>query len=116
MRGVGGVKGVNKRKFCMELVSSPTGLFLSPPRKGFLMFSGSWERDQWHKMRIILKSSSDFWIQYNSINFALCSFYTPKPISVKCWIHIETSHLIYSAYQITGFYAECNAGLKWVNF
>ena len=35
MYGVGGVKGVNKTKFCMELVSSPTGLFLSPPEKVF---------------------------------------------------------------------------------
>ena len=28
--------------------------------------------------------------------------------------HIETSHLIYHANQVTGFYMECNTGLKWV--
>ena len=29
--------------------------------------------------------------------------------------HIETSNLICSANQITGFYIKCNTGLKWVN-
>ena len=29
--------------------------------------------------------------------------------------HKETSHLICSANQMTGFYMECNTGLKWVN-
>ena len=30
--------------------------------------------------------------------------------------HIETSHLICIANQMTGFYMECNTGLKSVNF
>ena len=30
-------------------------------------------------------------------------------------IHIETSHLICNAIQITGFYTKCKTGLKWVN-
>ena len=29
--------------------------------------------------------------------------------------HTETSHLIYSSDQITGFYSKCSAGLKWIN-
>ena len=29
--------------------------------------------------------------------------------------HIETSHLIYTANQMTGFYMKCNSGFKWVN-
>ena len=28
---------------------------------------------------------------------------------------IETSHLICTANQLTGFYMKCNTGLKWVN-
>ena len=27
--------------------------------------------------------------------------------------HIETSHMIYSADQMTGYYTECNTRLKW---
>ena len=33
--------------------------------------------------------------------------------SVACYI--ETSHLICTANQMTGFYTECNTGLNWVN-
>ena len=29
--------------------------------------------------------------------------------------HIKTSHLFCRAEQLTGFYMECNTGLKWVN-
>ena len=29
--------------------------------------------------------------------------------------HIENSHLIFTANQMTGFYMKCNTGLKWVN-
>ena len=29
--------------------------------------------------------------------------------------HIETSHLIYTANQMTGLYMNCNGGLKWAN-
>ena len=29
--------------------------------------------------------------------------------------HIETSHLICRAKQVTGFYMKCNTGPKWVN-
>ena len=29
--------------------------------------------------------------------------------------HTETSHLIYTANQMAGFYMKCNSGLKWVN-
>ena len=29
--------------------------------------------------------------------------------------HIETSHLICRANQMTGFYIKCNTGLKWAN-
>ena len=29
--------------------------------------------------------------------------------------HIENSHLLCSVSQITGFYTECNTGLKWIN-
>ena len=33
--------------------------------------------------------------------------------SVK--FHVETSHLIYIANQMTDFYMKCNTGLQWVN-
>ena len=30
--------------------------------------------------------------------------------------HIETSHLICSAKQMTDFYMKCNTGLEWANY
>ena len=39
--------------------------------------------------------------------------YTPFQPSVA--IHLETSHLICSANQMTGFYMNCNPELNWVN-
>ena len=44
------------------------------------------------------------------------------PLFVRCFnriqpsvgFHMETSHLIFTANQITGFHMECNTGLKWV--
>ena len=41
-------------------------------------------------------------------------YFNPAQSSVA--FHIETSHLIYTANQVTGFYMKCNSGLKWVNF
>ena len=41
-----------------------------------------------------------------------CGFYSPFQFSVT--FHIEHSHLICSANQMTGFYMKCNAGLKRV--
>ena len=29
--------------------------------------------------------------------------------------HIETSHLVWTANQMTGFYMKCNAGVNWIN-
>ena len=37
-----------------------------------------------------------------------------KPFQSSVAIHIETSHLICIANEITGFYMESNTGLKWV--
>ena len=30
-------------------------------------------------------------------------------------LHLETSHLLWTAEELTGFYMKCNTGLKWVN-
>ena len=43
--------------------------------------------------------------------FFLWSF---NPFQPSVVFHIETSHLICTANQITGFYVKCNPGLKWV--
>ena len=41
--------------------------------------------------------------------------HTIYTILVSIAFHTETSHLIYSANQNTGFCGKCNAGLKWVD-
>ena len=38
-----------------------------------------------------------------------------NPFKHSVPFHIETSHLICKANQMTGFFMKCNAGLKWVN-
>ena len=38
-----------------------------------------------------------------------------NPFQPRVAFHIETSHLICIANQMTGFYMECITGLKWVN-
>ena len=38
-----------------------------------------------------------------------------NPFQPSVAFHIETSHLICNANQMTGFYIECNTGLKWLN-
>ena len=38
-----------------------------------------------------------------------------NPFQPSVAFHIETSHLISKANQMTGFYVKCNTGLKWVN-
>ena len=38
-----------------------------------------------------------------------------NPLQPSVAFHIETSHLICTTNQISGFYIKCNAGLKWVN-
>ena len=40
-------------------------------------------------------------------------YFNPSQPSVA--FHSETSHLIYTANQMTGFFIKCNSGLKWVN-
>ena len=47
------------------------------------------------------------------IDNAFWLFVNPFQPSVR--FHIETSHLICTANQMTGFYIVCNTGLKWVN-
>ena len=37
-----------------------------------------------------------------------------KPFQLRAAFHIETSHLICNAYQMTGFYMKSITGLKWV--
>ena len=37
-----------------------------------------------------------------------------NPFQPSVAFHIETSHLICKAKQMTGFYMKCNTGLKWV--
>ena len=37
-----------------------------------------------------------------------------NPFQYIVTFHIETSHLMCTAYQMTGFYKKCNTGLKWV--
>ena len=39
-----------------------------------------------------------------------------NPFRLSIVFHTETSHLIYTVNQITGFYMKCNTGLKWVNY
>ena len=38
---------------------------------------------------------------------------TLKPFKVTVTLHVETHHLICYVIQMTGFYMECNTGLKW---
>ena len=38
-----------------------------------------------------------------------------NPFQLSVAFRMETSHLICSANQMTGFYMECNTGVKWVN-
>ena len=40
--------------------------------------------------------------------------HTLNPFQPSVVFHVETSHLFCSANQMTGFYMECNTGLKWV--
>ena len=40
--------------------------------------------------------------------------YNPNPFQPNVVSHIETSHLICTVIQMTGFYMKCNTGLKWV--
>ena len=48
-----------------------------------------------------------------------CSKHDPRkyfnPSQASVVFHTETSYLIYTANQMTGFYMKCNSGLKWVN-
>ena len=47
-----------------------------------------------------------------------CSKHDPRKyfsLQPNVAFHIETSHLIYTANQMTGLYMKCNGGLKWVN-
>ena len=37
-----------------------------------------------------------------------------NPFQPSLAFHTETSHLFCSADQMTGFYMECNTGLKWI--
>ena len=39
-----------------------------------------------------------------------------NPFQPSVTFLIETSHLVCTANQRTGFYKKCNIGLKWVNF
>ena len=48
-------------------------------------------------------------IFYHFLVMSLC-----LPFQPNLGFHIETSHLIYTANQMTGFYIECNTKLKWV--
>ena len=51
--------------------------------------------------------------------FIKCSKHDPRKYfnlsQQSVAFHIETSHLIYTANQVTGLYMNCNGGLKWVN-
>ena len=38
-----------------------------------------------------------------------------SPFQPSVAFHLEISHLICTANQVTGFYMKCNTGLKWVN-
>ena len=48
-----------------------------------------------------------------------CSKHDPRkcfnPSQPSVAFHIETSHLIYTTDQMTGFFMKSNSGLKWVN-
>ena len=48
-----------------------------------------------------------------------CSKHDPRnnfnPSQPGVAFHVETSHLIYTENQMTGFYMKYNSGLKWVN-
>ena len=39
-----------------------------------------------------------------------------NPFQPSAAFHVETSHLIYSANQITGCCKECGTGLRWVKW
>ena len=48
------------------------------------------------------------------VNESWNEWVNPFPLLAAC--HMETSHLICTANQMTGFYMKCNNWWKWVNF
>ena len=54
-----------------------------------------------------LNTDAVFAMKYSSL-----SYFKNHPSAAT---HIETSHLIWSANKMTGFYMECNTGLTWIN-
>ena len=44
-----------------------------------------------------------------------CSTQLFNPFQPSFAFHIETSHLVCTTNQVTGFYMKCNTGLQWVN-
>ena len=51
---------------------------------------------------------------YQIIPFDVKNLFKNVPLTDQYFHHIETSHLICSANQMTGFYMKCNTGLKRV--
>ena len=55
-----------------------------------------------------IETSQFVWFLSNDRNIDL------SPVQSSVAFHIEISHLICRAIQITGFSMKCNTGLKWV--
>ena len=53
-------------------------------------------------------------VQKVVINSVLENVWEINPFQLSDVSHIETSHLIYTANQMTGFYMKCNTDLRWV--
>ena len=50
-----------------------------------------------------------------SLNLIIINPFRINQFQLRATFHMETSHSIYCANQMTGFYLGCNTGWKWVN-
>ena len=50
-----------------------------------------------------------------SLDFEQVFAHRVNPYHASVVFHIESSHLICDAKQMTGFYIKCNTGLKWLD-
>ena len=70
-------------------------------------------KSAWQRHRKIFsgKGMLCFFLEY--CNFETCQF---NPLQPSFAFHVETSHLICTTNQMTGYYMKCNTGLKWVDW
>ena len=62
---------------------------------------------------ILCRLGCRFWLHTWLLKFYPSGVF--HPFQPTAAFHTESSHLIGSAKQMTGFYMKCNTGLKWVN-